>query len=180
MYCQVRLKFLLFKDCIFETRITNIILTIFRGWCYLFAVYQVAIVVQHILPADLSLKHLLFHLAHLGGKVLLPATLYPVTSAKEFVVSVQAAFQRAVSVEKDYTVLLQKMQQLASRRKAGLDVGDTSSNNKSIVQTLPLSPLYSPFAFAGVDLQGPPALQEAIEGFVDRSRGTFCVNSITV
>jgi len=145
----------------------------------MFTVYQVAIVVQHILPADLPLKHLLFHLAHLGGKILLPATLYPVTSAPEFVSSVHVAFQRAVAAEKDFTTQMlkaHKLQQQAARRRAAPEAEDDAADltvKATFEPSLCLPGLYSPYAFASVDLQGPPTLQEAVEAFVDRSRGTF-------
>ena len=145
---------------------------IFSTLIILSTVYQVAIVVQNILPADLSLKHLLFHLAHQGGKIILPPTLYPLTSATEFAVTLHTAFMRAVAAEKDYNTQLQKAQQVAARRRAGLDVGDSTSNNApGLVQSLSLAGLYSPFSGAGGDLQGPQALQASVEAFVDQSRG---------
>jgi hypothetical protein len=66
------------------------------------SVYQVALVVRNILPASLPLKYLLFHLAHYGGKVLLPPALGCVTHAKGFVLSLQEAYTRAVQAERDF------------------------------------------------------------------------------
>lgn len=123
---------------------------------------------QHILPVSLPLKHLLFHLAHLGGKVILPATLYPVTSAANFAARLQDAFQRAVAAEKDFTIQQQKNAQ--SALSTG---GQTAAGQRNGTGEAEVVGLYSPYAYSCEHLQGPVALQDSIEGFIGVGRGNF-------
>jgi hypothetical protein len=132
-------------------------------------VYQVALVVKNILPAALPLKHLLFHLAHLGGKVILPAHLYPVSSAVTTAQKVRDAFQRAVAAEKDYSM----QQQKALRRRQQGAVSGAQESAHSRDSSLSVAGLYSPYAKASEELLGPAALQDNLEAFVSRSRGEF-------
>lgn len=135
--------------------------------------HQVAIVVQHILPASLPLKHLLFHLAHLGGKVILPATLYPVASAARFAARLQDAFQRAVAAEKDFTIQQQKNQQLARAAGNSSASGAAAASRAAAEMSHSMVGLYSPYAYCYEDLQGPVALQDSIETFIGVGRGEW-------
>lgn len=138
--------------------------------------YQVALVVKHVLPATLSLKHLLFHLAHLGGKVILPAPLFPVTTAVTFAQTVRDAFQRAVAAEKEYTMQHQKIMLAQRRQQQQQQQGDAETQEVVPVSedfSLSLAALYSPYAKCDEDLQGPAILQDSLGTFLYKNRGIF-------
>lgn len=155
-----------------------------------YAVYQVALVTKHILPAALPLKHLFYHLAHLGGKIILPAPLFPVTSAVSFAETVRDAFQRAVAAEKDFS--MQQQQRLADQRRRELQqmqkrlkgaeadgeeeetqYGNTLRGPEDL--SLTVAGLYSPYAKSNEDLIGPMSVQEDLGGFLNKNRGKHTV-----
>ena len=132
--------------------------------------YQVALIIKNILPANLSLKYLLFHLAHLGGKVILPTTLFPITNTINFMKTLKNSYERAVAAEKEYIIHENKtIQQNTVQNNSVLQ------NNQGNVTQLSLSVagLYSPYAYCREELQGPVQLQESIEVFMNQCRGKY-------
>ena len=137
---------------------------------YIYTVYQVALIIKNILPANLPLKYLLFHLAHLGGKVILPTRLFPITNTINFMKTLKNSYERAVAAEKEYIIHENKtIQQNTVQNNSVLQ------NNQGNVTQLSLSVagLYSPYAYCREELQGPVQLQESIEVFMNQCRGKY-------
>lgn len=135
-------------------------------YCILyFAVYQVALVVKNILPAKLPLKHLLFHLAHVGGKVILPPGLFPVTSASEFASKVRDSFRRAVAAELEWNTAHQAEVQLRKHH------GDPETKSETHDRSISVAGLYSPYSYSNEHLLGPTTLHDNISAFIGRNRG---------
>jgi hypothetical protein len=63
------------------------------------SVYQLVLLTRHIQPATIPLCQLLYYLAHLGGKVLLPLHAYPQLHAKDMESKLHTAYQRSAMAE---------------------------------------------------------------------------------
>jgi len=63
------------------------------------SVYQLVLLTRHIQPATIPLCQLLYYLAHLGGKVLLPLHAYPRLHAKDMESKLHTAYQRSALAE---------------------------------------------------------------------------------
>ena len=144
------------------------------------SVYQVALVVRNILPASAPLKHLIFHLAHLGGKILLPPAMYNTSAAVEFLQQLQVAYNKAVNAEKQFSMYLQKEMKARFRnsRRAeeedsdnGASGVDTNAANVATAASVQAAGLYSPFERVYSELQGTATVQQSIETFVNKTRG---------
>jgi hypothetical protein len=119
------------------------------------SVYQLALLVKPVLPASMPLKLLLFYLANMGGKILLPATLYPAANAVALAAQVRASFKLAVLAEKEYAV----QSAYAVQQEA-----------VAVEGAVPLAQLFSPYTEAQANLQGPDSLRDSMEKFLRSAR----------
>lgn len=62
------------------------------------SVYQLVILVRNI-AVTMSLKHLLFYLSHLGGKIILPPSSYSHTHSNSLMQQIEQAYNKAVAAE---------------------------------------------------------------------------------
>ncbi|KAJ1414912.1 hypothetical protein B484DRAFT_482179, partial [Ochromonadaceae sp. CCMP2298] len=118
---------------------------------HMVSVYQLALLVRTV-PA-MPLKLLVYYLANMGGRVLLP--MCPTDAVS---VGVRASFRMAVLAERDYAAQLQQVE-------GGEGEG------------VPVAELFSPYADACAHLQGPDSLREWTERFLGeaREKGGFYV-----